>query len=104
MDDQLTGARTTLDRLSGQLDALLADFESEGVAAVEGLPERLEASRGRLEGFVKGVTGDAAQYTMGLVKSQVGDGVMPDCSDEDWEANRASICGIAECIVADLDL
>ena len=91
MDDQLTGARTTLDRLSGQLDTPLADFESEGVAAVEGLPERLEASRGRLEGFVKGVTGDAVQYTMGLVKSHfakadldlVGDSVPPDCSDED---------------------
>ena len=82
------------------------------MAAAEGLSERLEASRGRLEGFVKGVTGDAVQYTMGLVKFHfpeadldlVGDGVPPDCSDEDWEANRASICGIAECIVSNLDL
>ena len=71
------------------------------MAAVEGLPERLEASRGRLEGFVKGVTGDAAQYTMGLVKSHfakadldlVGDSVPPDCSDEDWEANPLASVG-----------
>lgn len=50
--------------------------------------------------------------TIGLVKSHfpeadldpVGDGVPPDCSDKDWEANRASVRGIAERIVADLDL
>ena len=79
---------------------------------MEGLPERLEASRGRLEGFVKGVTGDAVQDTMGLVKSHftkanldlVGNSVPPDCSDEDWEANHTSIRGIAERIVADLNL
>ena len=91
---------------------MLGAFKPEGVAAVEGMSERLEVARGRLEAFVKGAAGDAVQYTMGLVKSHfpeadldpVGDSVPPDCSDEDWEANRASICGIADCIVADLDL
>ena len=87
-------------------------FEPEGMAAAEGLSERLEASRGRLEAFVKGAAGDAVQYTMGLVKSDfpevdldpVGDGVPPDCSEEDWEANHTSVRGIAERIVADLNL
>ena len=49
---------------------------------------------------------------MGLVKSHfleadldpVGDGVPPDRSEEDWEANHSSIQGIAERIVADLNL
>ena len=87
-------------------------FELDGVAASEGPPERLEASCGRLEAFVKGAAGDTMQYTMGLVKSHfleadldpVGDGVPPDRSEEDWEANHSSIQGIAERIVADLNL
>jgi len=111
-DDQLTEALVMLDRLCGQLDALLGAFKPEGVGAAEGLLERLEASRGRLEGFVKGVAEDAVQYNMGLVKSHfpeadldpVGDSVPPDCSDKDWEANRTSVCGIVERIVADLNL
>jgi hypothetical protein len=56
-EGQLVETRALPDRLSGQLDALLAAFEPEGVAAAEGLQEQLEVSRGRLEGFVKGVTG-----------------------------------------------
>ena len=111
-DDQLTEAQAMLDQLNGQLDALLGAFEPEGMAMEEGLPERLEASRGQLEGFVKGVARDALQHTMGLVKSHfpeadldpVGDSVPPDCSDEDWEANHTSVRGIAERIVADLNL
>ena len=49
----------TLDHLSRPLEALLGAFEPEGVAAVEGLSERLEASHGRLEAFVKGEDRDA---------------------------------------------
>ena len=111
-EGRLTEAQVTLDHLSGQLDALLVVFEPESMATTEGLPERLEASRGRLEAFVKGAAGDAVQYTMGLVRSHfleadldpVGDGVPPDRSEEDWEANHSSIQGIAERIVADLNL
>jgi len=40
----VTEARATLDRLSRQLNALLGEFEPEGVAATESLSERLEAS------------------------------------------------------------
>ena len=47
-----------LDRLSGQLEALLGAFEPEGVAAAESLSKRLEASRGRLEAIVKGAAKD----------------------------------------------
>ena len=100
-----------MDRLSGQLDALLGAFEPEGVAATEGILERLEASRGRSEAFVKGAAMDAMRYTMGLVRSYfpeadldpVGDGIPPD-SFEDWEANHASVREISKRIVADLNL
>ena len=57
--------------------------------AAKDLAARLEAARGRLEGFVRRVAEDVAQYTLGLVKSHfpeadlelVGDGVAPDTSD-----------------------
>ena len=73
------------------MGALLGAFEPKGVAGAEGLAERLEASRSQLEAFVKGAAGDAVQYTMGLVMSHfpeadldpVGDGSLPDCSEED---------------------
>ena len=49
---------------------------------------------------------------MGLVKSHhpeadldlVGDGVPPDCTEVDWEANHTSVRGIVERIVANLNL
>ena len=106
----MTEAQATLDRLSRQFDALLGAFEPEGVVAAEGLSERLEESRGRLEAFVKGAAGDAVQHTLGLVKSHlpeanlhpVGDDVPEDCSDADWETNHATVLEIAERIVAEL--
>ena len=102
--------RATLDRLSRPLEALLGAFEPEGMAAAEDLSERLEASRGRLEAFVRGTARDAVQHTLGLVKSHlleadlepVGDGVPEDCSVADWEANHAAILETAECVVANL--
>jgi hypothetical protein len=62
------------------------------VAAAKSLSERLEASRGRLEAFIRGAARDTVQHTLGLVKSHlpeadlnlVGDGVPEDCSDADW--------------------
>ena len=85
-------------------------FEPEGMVAAQGLSERLEASRARLEAFVKGTTRDAVQHTLGLVKSilleadldPVGDGVPTDCSEVNWEANHTAVLEIAERIVADL--
>ena len=70
----------------------------------------LEASRGRLEAFVKGAARDAVQHTLGLVKSHlpeadldpVGDGIPDDCSDAEWEANHTAVLEIAESIVAEL--
>ena len=102
--------RATLDHLSRPLEALLGAFEPEGIAVAESLSERLEASRGQLEAFVKGAARDAVQHTLGLVKSHlseadldpVGDGVTEDCSNADWEANHAIVLDIAERIVAEL--
>ena len=102
--------RVTLDHLSRPLEALFGAFEPEGVAAADGLSESLEASRGRLEAFVKGAVGDAVQHTLGLVKSHlpeadldpVGDDVPEDCSNADREANHAAVLEIAERIVAEL--
>ena len=61
---------------------------------------------------MKGAAGYAVQYTMGLVRSYfqetdldpVGDGILPDFSEEDWEANHTSVRGITERIVADMNL
>ena len=100
----------TLDHLSRSLEALLGAFEPEGVAAVEGLSERLEVSRGRLEAFIRGAARDAVQHTLGLVKfhlpeadlNPLGGGVPEDCSDADCEANHAAVLEIAERIVAEL--
>ena len=72
----------------------------------------MEAARGRLEGFVRMVAEDAAQYTLGLVKSHfpeadlepVGDGVAPDTSDLPWSDYLASARPIAERVAADLNL
>jgi hypothetical protein len=80
------------------------------VAAAESLSKTLEASRGRLEAFIRGAARDAVQHILGLVKSRlpevdlnsVGDGVPEDYSDADWEANHAAVLEIAERIVAEL--
>ena len=100
----------TLDRLSRPLEALLVAFEPEGVAAVESLAERLEASRGRLEACIRGAAKDVVQHTLGLVKTHlpeadldpVGDSVPEDCSNTEWEANHAAVLEIAEHVVAEL--
>ena len=102
--------RATLDLLSRPLEALFGAFEPEGVAAADGLSESLEASRGRLEAFVKGAVGHAVQHTLGLVKSHlpeadldpVGDDVPADYSKTEWEAIHATDLEVAERIVADL--
>ena len=110
VEEQAIQGRATLDLLSKPLEALLGVFEPEGVAAAESLSERLDASRGRMEAFVRGAAKDVVQSTLGLVKSHlpeadldpVGDIIPTDCSEADWEANHASVLGIAERIVADL--
>ena len=74
---QLTEAVAALGRLTDKVDAVLAAFEPEGTAAAEELEARLEV-------FARGVTEDASQYTLGLVKSHfpeadlepVGDGIV----------------------------
>ena len=74
------------------MDAILTTFEPEGMAVAEDLEARLEAARGRLEGFARKVAEDTAQYTRGLVKSHfpeadlepVGYGIAPDTSDLAW--------------------
>ena len=110
VEEQAAQGRATLDRLSRTLEVLLGVFEPEGVAAAESLSERLEASRGRLEAFIRGATKDAVQHTLGLVKTHlpeadldpVGDGIPEDCSDDEWEANHAAVLEIAERIMAEL--
>jgi hypothetical protein len=47
-------------QLTGKVSVVLAAFEPEGMAAVEELDARLEAARGRLGVFAKGVAQDVA--------------------------------------------
>ena len=71
------------------MDAILTTFEPEGMAVAEDQEAWLVAARGWLEGFARRVAEDAAQYTLGLMKSHfleadlelVGDRVAPDTSD-----------------------
>ena len=94
------------------MDAILAAFEPEGAAAVEDQEVRLEAACRRLEGFARKVAEDAAQYTLGLVKSHfpeadlepVGGGMAPETSDLAWADYLANARPIAEHVVADLNL
>ena len=75
-------------RLTGEVNTVLTVFEPEGTAVADDLGARLEAARGRLECFARGVAEDAAQVTLGLMKSHypevdlepVGDGMVPDTS------------------------
>ena len=109
---QLAEALAALGRLTGKVDAVLATFEPEGTAAAEDLEARLEAVRGRLEGFARKVAEDASQYTLGLVKSHypkadlepVGDGMAPDTSDLAWSDFLADARPITERVAADLNL
>jgi len=109
---QLAEALVTLERFTGKVDAILAAFEPDGAAAAEDLEAPLEAVRGLLEGFVRRVAEDAAQYTLGFVKSHfseadlepVGDGVAPDTSDLAWSDYLTSVRPIVERVAADLNL
>ena len=109
---QLAEALGALERFTGKVNAILAAFEPDGVAAEEDLEVRLEAARGRLEGFNQEVVEDAAQYTLGLMKSHfleadlelVGDGMAPDTSDLAWSNYLTSARPIAERMAADLNL
>ena len=88
-ETQLAEALAALGWLTGKVDAVLAAFEPEGTPAAEELETRLEAARGQLGVFARGVAEDASQYTLGLVKSyypevdleMVGDRMAPDTSD-----------------------
>ena len=94
------------------MSAILAAFEPEDTAAAGELEARLEAAHGRLGVFARGVAKDAAQYTLGLVKSHfpeaelepVGDGMAPETSDLAWADYLVDARPIAERVVADLNL
>ena len=109
---QLAEALTALGRFTGKVDAIFAAFEPDGAAAAEDLEAPLETARGLLEGFVRRVAEDAAQYTLGFVKSHfseadlepVGDGVAPDTSDLAWSDYLTIARPIAERVTTDLNL
>ena len=60
VEARLAAAVTALGELTGMVSAVLAAFEPEGTAVAEELEARLEAARGRLGVFTRGVTEDAA--------------------------------------------
>ena len=109
---RLAAAVTALGELTGKVSAVLAAFEPEGTAAVEELEALLEAAHGRLGIFARGVAEDAAQVTLGLMKSHfpeadmetVGDGMALDTSDLAWSNYLTSARPIAERMAADLNL
>ena len=108
----LAAAVAALGQLTGKVSAVLATFELEGTAAAEELEARLEAARGRIGVFSRGVAEDASQYTLGLMKSHfpeadlesMGDGMAPETSDLAWADYLADARPIVECVAADLNL
>ena len=112
METWLTEALAAMERLIGKVDAILTAFEPDGAVVAEDLGARLEAARRWLEGFFRRVAEDAAQYTLGLMKSHfpeadmepVGDGVALDTSDLAWSDYLSSARSIAERVAADLNL
>ena len=112
VEARLTEAVAALGRLTGKEDAVLAAFEPEGTPAAEELEARLEAARGLLGVFARGVAEDASQYTLGLVKSYypeadlepVGDRISPDTSELAWSDYLDDARLIAELVAADLHL
>ena len=109
---QLAEVLAALGQFTGKVDAILAAFEPDGAAAAEDLEVRLEAARGRLEGFIQKVVEDAAQYTLGLMKSHfpkadlepVCDGMAPDTSNLAWSDYHTDAQLIVERVAADLNL
>ena len=109
---RLPSAVAALGQLTGKVSAVLAAFEPEGTATVEELEAWLEAVRGRLGVFARGVTEDVSQYTLGLVKSHfpeadlepMGDGMASETSDLAWADYLANARPIAECVAANLKL
>ena len=61
---RLVAAVAALGQLTDKVSAVLVAFELEGTAAAEELDARLEAARGRLGVFARGVAEDVAQYTL----------------------------------------
>ena len=112
VEARLAATVTTLGELTGEVSAVLAAFEPEGTAAAEELEARLEAAHRRLGVFARGVAEDAAQYTLGLMKSHfpeadlepVGDWMAPETSDLAWADYLADARPIAERVAADLNL
>ena len=109
---RLAAAVAALGLLTGKVSAVLAAFEPEGTAVVEELEALLEAAHGRLGVFAREVAEDAAQYTLGLVKSHfleadlepVGDGMVPETSDLAWADYLADARPFVERVAADLNL
>ena len=89
---RLTEALAALGRFTGKVDAILTALE--------------------LEGFIKSVAEDTAQYTLGLVKSHfpeadlepIGDGMAPNTSDVAWSNYLADARPIVERVATDLHL
>ena len=93
-----------MERFIGKVNAILTAFEPDGAVVAEDLGARLEVARRWLEGFFRRVAEDAAQYTLGLMKSHfleadlesMGDGMASETSDLAWAdylADARSIVG-----------
>ena len=109
---RLAAAVTALGELTGKVSAVLAAFEPEGTAAAEELEVRLETARGQLGVISRVVAEDAAQYTLGLVKSHfpeadlepMDDGMASETSDLAWADYLADARPFVERVAADLNL
>ena len=101
-----------MQRFTSKVDGILTAFEPDSADLTENLGARLEAARGRLEGFIRRVAEDTIQYSLGLMKSHfpeadlelVSDRIVSDTTDLVWLDYLSSARPIAERVAADLNL
>ncbi|RLN09648.1 hypothetical protein C2845_PM11G17900 [Panicum miliaceum] len=112
VESHLANTRTDLDQLMAKIDALLVAFELEGVALAEEAVQRLDHARERLTAFVSKTAKDSVQFVMALVKSHspetdlnpMGEGIVEDCTDADWDAHFAAVGPLAERIMSQVNM
>jgi hypothetical protein len=103
----LAESRSALDQVIVKVDSILVVFEPKGVALAEEMQAYMDAAQDHLKTFVKQAVGDSVQFAMALMKSHipkadlgpVGDGVAPDCTDDEWAVHFDSAKPLADCIM-----
>lgn len=103
---------SSMDQVMAKVQSILVGFEPEGVTLAGEMLARMEAARERLKAFVKKTAEDSVQFAMSLMKPHipkadlgpVGEGITPDCTDDEWTSHFDSAKPLADRIMTQIDL